>query len=671
MPELAAIEERTSDTQRAGRDWHAAEEAARALPYSRSEMLQRARISITLASLTATVPLLLLSLAVVERKWKVLLNRGPFLLEQPLPLWEKIPFVLIFAAALLVLILTASTALWWMMSRVIGPQAYRLAKFTVLAVAVGYCAALIAQYKVAQYFRDGLNMALIRGLGGGSSLTSLRYVQEEFAGLLPPIIVSFLVLLLAGWLLRRYSGALAACTARRWPVRMLASPRGLLTANVIMLLCPWLLAATAFSLNEDLKFGIAYQIYALPTAFLTDFDARDIRANIADVKSSGMGAPRVYWQQRNTPWDASRLERKNIVLLVLESGRYDLLDAKVDGAPVMPVLSSLPGDRLQMFSHAGYTVPSLNAIFNGILDQSESGISLVDRFRDLGYQTAVFSAQCEAFGDTAAHTRMDHADTFIDAASFSKEQRMYANSSASALSVPAPLITESFLRWLHGIDRKRPFFAYLNWQEMHFPYQYWGEPTPIANPPIPRGQIVQRNREWLNKTYWNSARNLDSQLAIVLAELDRAGIRSDTVIMVVGDHGEELFDHGYLGHGMSVSFEQNATIGKVINSNWKPPTRPLGLSSVSTLIHNSLVRNPGDALPLDEDFLLFVGNPVAPSQVGTVTDNGVVKFDFKRKRWSQQSALGEDFKPSPSFSPLVNLWDSFLGQLPSAAKDAK
>ena len=85
--------------------------------------------------------------------------------------------------------------------------------------------------------------------------------------------------------------------------------------------------------------------------------------------------PEVVWQHRTAPWDASRLERKNVLLLVLESARYDLLDARVDGAPVMPVLSSLPGERLLMFSHAGYTVPSLGAIFNGTVDDREAGLS--------------------------------------------------------------------------------------------------------------------------------------------------------------------------------------------------------------------------------------------------------------------------------------------------------
>ena len=113
------------------------------------------------------------------------------------------------------------------------------------------------------------------------------------------------------------------------------------------------------------------------------------------------------------------------------------------------------------------------------------------------------------------------------------------------------------------------------------------------------------NRDWLKRTYWNAARNLHSELAGLLAELDRGSARSQTVILVVGDHGEELFEHGYLGHGTSISFEQNTTIGKLINSNWKPPHRAFGLSSVSGLIHNALVRGPEDALPLRGKLLLL------------------------------------------------------------------
>jgi membrane-anchored protein YejM (alkaline phosphatase superfamily) len=304
-------------------------------------------------------------------------------------------------------------------------------------------------------------------------------------------------------------------------------------------------------------------------------------------------------------------------------------------------------------------------MFNGTVEAREAGISLVDRFRALGYQTAVFSAQYEGFGDTSALTHMNRADVFVDASSFPREQRMYPSPTAPALSVPAPLVTEGFRRWFRSIDHQRPFFAYLNWQEMHFPYHYWGAPTPLANPPISRGEIVPGKRDWLKRTYWNAARNLDTELAGLLAELDHAGARSQTVILVVGDHGEELFDHGYLGHGTSISFEQNAAIGKLINSNWKPPRRAFGLSSVSGLIHNALVRRPEDALPIEEDFFCYIGSASKPSQLGAVTPSGIIKFDFRKKLWAKQAAPGEEFAASPSFPPLIYLWKSYLRQLPA------
>jgi phosphoglycerol transferase MdoB-like AlkP superfamily enzyme len=623
----------------------------------------------------------LFNLALVERKWKVLLNRGPFLLENPLQWWEKILFVGFFAAAILLLVVTASTALWWVIRRLMGVQAWWMAKLTVLPVALAYFAAVTAQYKVVQYFRDGLNLVLMRGLGGGNWITALRYAQDEFAGLLRAIAAAFVVMLVGGWLVRKYSGRVVAWLVRRWPVQMLASPRGLLTANAMMIVVPWLLLMASFPLHDNLKFGIAYHLYSLPATALTDLtsgpvdfglldasrhrDDRDISGNGVNKEDIAGDPPKVAWGQRSTPWEAGRLERKNVLLLVLESARYDLLDAQVNGAPVMPVLGSLPGERLLMFSYAGYTVPSLCAIFNGSVDEQETGVSLVDRFRELGYQTAVFSGQHEGFGDTSARTHMNRADVFVDASSFPSEQRMYASTAASALSIPAPLIAERFRQWFRSIDHQRPFFAYLNWQEMHFPYYYRGAPTPLANPPISRGQIVPGRRDWLQRTYWNAARNVDSVLAGVLAELDEAGARSQTVILVVGDHGEELFDHGYLGHGTNISFEQNATIGKLINSSWKPPPKAFGLSSVSELIHNALVRRPEDALPLDEDFFCYTGSATEPGQLGAVTPSGIVKFDFRKKLWSRQAAPGEEFAASPSFPPLVYLWESYLHHLPA------
>jgi arylsulfatase A-like enzyme len=64
--------------------------------------------------------------------------------------------------------------------------------------------------------------------------------------------------------------------------------------------------------------------------------------------------------------------------------------------------------------------------------------------------------------------------------------------------------------------------------------------------------VVPRDREMLARAYDNEVRRLDRQLGLLLAELQRRGLLSNTVVAVVADHGEEFFEHGLLGHGHTV-----------------------------------------------------------------------------------------------------------------------
>jgi arylsulfatase A-like enzyme len=45
---------------------------------------------------------------------------------------------------------------------------------------------------------------------------------------------------------------------------------------------------------------------------------------------------------------------------------------------------------------------------------------------------------------------------------------------------------------------------------------------------------------------------VDAQVGRLLAELDRQGLAGRTIVAVVGDHGEELGEHGELTHGLLV-----------------------------------------------------------------------------------------------------------------------
>jgi choline-sulfatase len=85
-------------------------------------------------------------------------------------------------------------------------------------------------------------------------------------------------------------------------------------------------------------------------------------------------------------------------------------------------------------------------------------------------------------------------------------------------------VVDRALAWLRQNDA-RPFFAWVHLYDAHAPY--------APPPPYPQ-------------TYDGEVAYVDGQVARLLAAVDRG----NTIIVVVGDHGEALGEHGELTHGL-------------------------------------------------------------------------------------------------------------------------
>ena len=85
-------------------------------------------------------------------------------------------------------------------------------------------------------------------------------------------------------------------------------------------------------------------------------------------------------------------------------------------------------------------------------------------------------------------------------------------------------VADRALSWLRQNDA-RPFFAWVHLYDAHAPY--------APPPPYPQ-------------TYDGEVAYVDAQVARLLAAVDRG----NTIIVVVGDHGEALGEHGELTHGL-------------------------------------------------------------------------------------------------------------------------
>jgi Flp pilus assembly protein TadD len=85
-------------------------------------------------------------------------------------------------------------------------------------------------------------------------------------------------------------------------------------------------------------------------------------------------------------------------------------------------------------------------------------------------------------------------------------------------------VVDSALAWLRREDL-RPFFAWVHLYDAHAPYE----------PPAP-----------LPQTYDGEIRYVDQQVGRLLAAIDR----KNTIVAIVGDHGEALGEHGEPTHGL-------------------------------------------------------------------------------------------------------------------------
>jgi arylsulfatase A-like enzyme len=130
-------------------------------------------------------------------------------------------------------------------------------------------------------------------------------------------------------------------------------------------------------------------------------------------------------------------------------------------------------------------------------------------------------------------------------------------------------VNSEFLDWLsRRSEPKRPFFAFLNYFDAHYPYQLNpGRVHRFGVAPIDdiRRDLIQNwwdlDKNLLSRqeidfainAYDDCIADLDEQLGMLVDELERQGILERTWLIVAADHGESFGEHeGVFCHGTSL-----------------------------------------------------------------------------------------------------------------------
>jgi arylsulfatase A-like enzyme/Flp pilus assembly protein TadD len=238
------------------------------------------------------------------------------------------------------------------------------------------------------------------------------------------------------------------------------------------------------------------------------------------------------------PQPASSASGFNLLLVTLDTVRADHIGAYGDTAVQTPSLDLLASEGVRFAeaeSPVPLTLPAHSSIMSGLLPprhgvRNNGG----ERFPDgpptlatvlsaAGYRTGAFIGAFvldRRFGLARGFDRYDDDIPRERVADLDAER-------------PGRVVVDRAIAWLDTPSDK-PFFAWVHLYDAHAPY----------DPPEPYRSL------YAGRPYDGEIAEVDEQVGRLLAELDRLGVARRTVVAVVGDHGEELGEHGELTHGL-------------------------------------------------------------------------------------------------------------------------
>ncbi|MBX0296465.1 sulfatase [Haloarcula nitratireducens] len=296
--------------------------------------------------------------------------------------------------------------------------------------------------------------------------------------------------------------------------------------------------------------------------------------------------------------------RPNVVVFVMDTTRaLDTVPADADVSPTRAALADEGTEYGQAFSAAPWTLPSHGSLFTGTYPskhRANGDRTRLDRelptvaelFGDAGYETVgvsnnvwiteefgfsrgfeTFHARGGSWQDRETLGDLLRNPSGSDGPGFSFAEALsncLSSESESERDEGAEKSIEWVREWLRTRNQTRPFFLFVNCIEPHLEYrppeeyaerflpEGWSYEEAMAIPQGPReydvGEFDLSTEELavLRRLYRAEIAYMDDQLGAVVDALEATGERDETVLAVTSDHGENIGEHGFLGHQYSL-----------------------------------------------------------------------------------------------------------------------
>lgn len=289
------------------------------------------------------------------------------------------------------------------------------------------------------------------------------------------------------------------------------------------------------------------------------------------------------------------MENRNVLLITIDSLRYDYFGSEHDGV-FSPRIAELASEGV-WFNQAIANGPNTRTSFPSILTStypihyggysflSDERPFVAQEFNNAGYETVGYHSNphlgrdqnydtgFETFNDEAEasesiSTLKDRVERRLnpDSRIYSLLRRLwhrFSMSTGSTAYAKADTISDNGIEWLETYDEEDPFFMWLHYMDVHYPFMPPEEHLrelgvePLSDRRVAElngkmqeqpGELTERDREDLLNLYQGEIRYVDSQIARVLDELESRGLSDDTIVVVTADHGEAFGEHDRYGH---------------------------------------------------------------------------------------------------------------------------
>lgn len=283
----------------------------------------------------------------------------------------------------------------------------------------------------------------------------------------------------------------------------------------------------------------------------------------------------------------------NIVFIVVDSWRADTFNA--DNTPNMwqfaqqgkifdHHLSTGSCTRTGIFGMF-YAIPG--TYWHSVLVNRQSPV-FIDRLQELNYNMGIFAA-----------AKLTNPE--FDRTVFSKIPNLRTTTEGNSSVELDQKITQEWLTWYKAQDKQTPSFSFLFYDSPHsynFPDDYAHRYEPMLKEVNYLELSNKTDRSLMMNRYKTSVHYVDSLVKDVLDAIQASGEADNTLVIITGDHGQEINDNmqNFWGHNGNYTDVQVkvpfAVIGPQVNAsalmNWSGDLYTSHQDLVPTIMKNYL-----------------------------------------------------------------------------------